>query len=154
MEATKLMIQEKGGRDNINLIGKAKNMFELLWNVQHDPTKIDDASLYEHYDLRHRDPFEYFERGQIFVSFESDDPGPAYLSHAMGDVGKRLACFSGDYGHWDGVFHNCVKDAATVADYDREHLELLLGGNALALYGDRLRQSLEPQNRVLDEVKR
>jgi hypothetical protein len=60
----------------------------------------------------------------------------------MGEVGKRLACFSGDYGHWDGVLDNCVKDAAEVANYDREHLGLLLGGNSLALYGDRLRQSL------------
>ncbi|MDJ0798012.1 MAG: amidohydrolase family protein [Calothrix sp. MO_167.B12] len=143
MEFTKLMIQEKGGSDNINLISKAKNMFDLLWNVQHDPTQIDDASLYEHYDLRHRDPLEYFERGQIFVSFESDDPSPAYLSTAMGEVGKKLACFSGDYGHWDGVFHDCVKSAATVADYDRKHLELLLAGNALTFYGDRLIQSLE-----------
>jgi uncharacterized protein len=35
-----------------------------------------------------------------------------------------------------------VKDAATVTEYDRDHLALLLGGNALALYGDRLRESL------------
>jgi len=60
----------------------------------------------------------------------------------MGKVGRHLACFSGDYGHWDGILHNCVKNAASVAEYDREHLGLLLGGNALALYGDRLRQSL------------
>lgn len=142
MEFTKLMIQERGTHNNINLIGQAKNLFDLLWNVQHDPMKIEDTSLYEHYDLRHRDPLEYFERGQIFTSFESDDPGPSYLHIAMGEAGKRLACFSGDYGHWDGVLHNCVQDAATVADYDREHLKLLLGGNALSLYGDRLRQSL------------
>jgi len=142
MEFTKLMIQERGVHNNINLISQAKNLFDLLWNAQHDPEKINDTSLYEHYELRHRDPMEYFERGQIFTSFESDDPGPAYLPAAMGEVGKRLACFSGDYGHWDGVLHNCVQDAATVADYDQEHLELLLGGNALSLYGDRLRQSL------------
>jgi predicted TIM-barrel fold metal-dependent hydrolase len=142
MEFTKLMIQEKGGKDNINIISKAKNLFDLLWNAQHDPTKIDDSSLYEHYDLRHRDPLEYFDRGQIFVSFESDDPGPSYMHLAMGETGKHLACFSGDYGHWDGVLTDCVKDAASVADYDREHLALLLGGNSLSLYGDRLRQSL------------
>ncbi|KAF3887495.1 MULTISPECIES: amidohydrolase family protein [Nostocales] len=142
IEYTKLMIQERGSHNNINLMNQAKNLFDLLWNAQHDPTKIDDASLYEHYDLRHRDPLEYFERGQIFTSFESDDPGPSYLHISMGEVGKRVACFSGDYGHWDGVLQNCVRDAATVADYDREHLGLLLGGNALALYGDRLRQSL------------
>jgi hypothetical protein len=55
----------------------------LLWNTEHDPAKVDDSSLYEHYDLRHRDPLEYFERGQIFTSFESDDPGPAYLPVGM-----------------------------------------------------------------------
>jgi hypothetical protein len=142
MEVSKLMIQERGGSNQVNIISKTKNLFDLLWNAQHDPTKIEDESLYEHYDLRHRDPLEYFERGQIFTSFESDDPAPAYLPVAMGEVGKRLACFSGDYGHWDGVLDNCVKDAAEVADYDREHLGLLLGGNSLALYGDRLRQSL------------
>jgi hypothetical protein len=142
MEFTKLMIQERGGSNNVNIISKAKNLFDLLWNTEHDPAKVDDASLYEHYDLRHRDPLEYFERGQIFTSFESDDPGPAYLPVGMGEIGKHIACFSGDYGHWDGVLKDCVKDAATVADYDREYLGLLLGGNSLALYGDRLRQSL------------
>ena len=136
------MVQERGTSNNFNLISQAKNMFDLLWNTQHDPAKIDDESLYEHYDLRHRDPMEYFQRGQIYTSFESDDPGPAYLPVAMGEIGKHLTCFSGDYGHWDGVLHNCVKDAAEVADYDREHLELLLGGNALALYGKTLQNSL------------
>ena len=142
MEFTKLMVQERGTSNNFNLISQAKNMFDLLWNTQHDPAKIDDESLYEHYDLRHRDPMEYFQRGQIYTSFESDDPGPAYLPVAMGEIGKHLTCFSGDYGHWDGVLHNCVKDAAEVTDYDREHLELLLGGNALALYGKTLQNSL------------
>jgi uncharacterized protein len=142
MEFTKLMIQERGTHNNTNIISQAKNLFDLLWKTEHDPTKLNDESLYEHYDLRDRDPLEYFERGQIFTSFESDDPSPAYLPIAMGEVGKRVTCFSGDYGHWDGVLKDCVKDAATVTQYDRNHLELLLGGNALALYGDRLRQSL------------
>ncbi|NJP11082.1 MAG: amidohydrolase family protein [Leptolyngbyaceae cyanobacterium RU_5_1] len=142
MDVTKLMLQERGTHNSTNVISQVKNLFDLLWQAEHDPTKIDDASLYEHYDLRHRDPMDYFERGQIFVSFESDDPAPSYMHIAMGEVGKRLACFSGDYGHWDGVLENCVRDAATKAKYDREHLSLLLGGNALALYGDRLRCSL------------
>lgn len=142
MEFTKLMIQERGAHASTNIISQAKNLFDLLWNVDRDTTKLDNSSLYEHFDIRHRDPMEYFERGQIFVSFESDDPSPAYLPVGMGEIGKRVACFSGDYGHWDGVLQGCVKDAASVADYDRDHLSLLLSGNALALYGDRLRQSL------------
>jgi len=142
MDFTKLMVQEQGGQNNVNIISQARNLFDLLWNKQHDPTQIEDDSLYEHYDLRHRDPLEYFERGQIFTSFESDDPGPAYLPQAMGEIGKHITCFSGDYGHWDGVLRNCVTDAATVANYDRDHLARLLGGNALDLYGQRLRNVL------------
>ena len=71
----------------------------------------------------------------------------------MGEAGKRLACFSGDYGHWDGVFHDSVRSAATVTDYDREHLALLLGGNALTFYGDRLRQSLKKNDRFTELIK-
>jgi uncharacterized protein len=142
MEFTKLMVQERGTHNSTNIISQAKNLFDLMWTKEHDPTKIDDSSLYEHWDLKHRDPLDYFNRGQIFTSYESDDPGPAYLPQAMGEAGRHIACFSGDYGHWDGVLKDCVKDAATAGEYDREHLALLLGGNALALYGDRLRQSL------------
>jgi predicted TIM-barrel fold metal-dependent hydrolase len=142
MDVSRLMLQEHANGNPMQLASQVKNLFDLLWTAEHDPEKIDDATLYEHYDLRHRDPLDYFERGQIFTSFESDDPGPAYLPAAMGEVGKHVTCFSGDYGHWDGVLKDCVKDAASVADYDRDHLALLLGGNALALYGDRLKRSL------------
>jgi predicted TIM-barrel fold metal-dependent hydrolase len=142
MELTKLMLQERGTHNSTTVISQMKGMFDLLWAADRNSLNVEDASLYEHVDLRHRDPLEYFERGQIFVSFESDDPAPAYMHIAMGEVGKRLACFSGDYGHWDGVLQHCVRDAATKTNYDREHLARLLGGNALALYGDRLRNSL------------
>ena len=142
LEMTRLMMQERSDRNSAKVLNQVKTLFDLMWSAERDPAKIDDASLYEHADLRDRDPLEYFERGQIFVSFESDDPAPTYLPQAMGEVGKRVACFSGDYGHWDGVLQNCVRDAATQGDYDRDHLSRLLAGNALALYGDRLRQSL------------
>jgi hypothetical protein len=142
MELTKLMLQERGTHNSTTVISQMKGMFDLLWAAERNTLNVEDASLYEHYDLRHCDPLDYFERGQIFVSFESDDPAPAYMHLAMGEVGKRLACFSGDYGHWDGVLPNCVRDAAMKTNYDRDHLARLLGGNALALYGDRLRNSL------------
>ncbi len=142
VDFTKLMIQERGIHNSSNIMSQAKNLFDLMWTKQHDPSKIDDASLYEHADLRHRDPMEYFARGQIFASFESDDPAPAYLHTGMGEMGKHIACFSGDYGHWDGVLRNCVSSVAEVTDYDRDHLALLFAGNALALYGDRLKTAL------------
>ncbi|MBD2326790.1 amidohydrolase family protein [Alkalinema sp. FACHB-956] len=141
MEFTKLMVRERGTHNNSNIISQAKNLFDLLWTREHDPEKINDASLFEHWDLKHRDPIEYFQRGQIFVSFESDDPAPVYLPIAMGETGKQLACFSGDYGHWDGVLQDCVQAVADRVD-DRAYLERLLSGNALDLYGSRLRDSL------------
>lgn len=141
MEFTKLMVRERGTHNNSNIISQAKNLFDLLWTREHDPEKINDVSLFEHWDLKHRDPIEYFQRGQIFVSFESDDPAPVYLPIAMGETGKQLACFSGDYGHWDGVLQDCVQAVADRVD-DRAYLERLLSGNALDLYGSRLRDSL------------
>ena len=138
-DATKHLLQESGGAA---ILGRAKSTFDLLWTRSRDPREVDDQSLYEHYDLKHRDPLDYFRRGQIFASFESDDPGPAYMAAAMGDVGKEIACFSADYGHWDGNFHGCVQEAVDAGNYDRAHLEALLSGNALRLYGDRLRRAI------------
>lgn len=140
-EASRCLIQDKHSK---NLLGAARSTFDLLWRRQRDPSEIDDASLYEHYDLRHRDPMEYFERGQIFVSFEPDDPSPLYLPTAMGEAGRRIACFSADYGHWDGMHTGCVSYAAKSAQGDREYLDMLLNGNALNLYGDRLRKAMNP----------
>jgi uncharacterized protein len=137
LEFTKLMIQERGTRTNSNIISQAKNLFDMLWRREHDPKKINDASLYEHWDLKHRDPLDYFNRGQIFASFESDDPAPVYLPIALGEAGRNIACFSGDYGHWDGVLRGCVTAVADQID-DRDYLDRLLNKNAIALYGHRL----------------
>jgi hypothetical protein len=74
----------------------------------------------------------------VFVSFESDDPAPAYLREALGGVGEDVACFSADYGHWDGVLADCVKNVARVRPYERGHLAKLLAENCLRFYGPRL----------------
>ncbi len=145
MEVTKQLLKERGVREQSGLISQAKNLLELLWTREKNSDKVDDKELYEHYDLRHRDPLEYFERGQIFLSFESDDPAPIYLQKAMGEVGQKMLCFSGDYGHWDGVFKDSVKSVVNCEDYNREYLARLLGGNALDLYGDRLKKSVLQQ---------
>ncbi len=78
----------------------------------------------------------------MFASFESDDPAPAYLREALGPMGEDLACFSGDYGHWDGVLAECVTNVARVRPYPRGHLGKLLAGNCLRLYGPRLQARL------------
>ncbi|MEB3293393.1 MAG: amidohydrolase family protein [Synechococcales bacterium] len=149
IEFTKLMVQERRAHANYStVISQAKHLFDLLWRREHDPTQIQDESLYEHWQLKQRDPMDYFQRGQIFVSFESDDPSPVYLPIALGEMGKQLACFSGDYGHWDGVLQGCVEAVADRIS-DRAYLEQLFSGNAIALYGERLRQSLPSQYSLL-----
>jgi hypothetical protein len=136
---TSELLRERGGRDGkLHLLGKAKGIYELLTRVERerrDPTS--DAFTYEHRGLDH-DPVDFVRRGQIFVSFESDDPAPAYLREALGATGEAVACFSGDYGHWDGVLTDCVKNVARVRAYERGHLAKLLSGNCLRLYGPRL----------------
>jgi hypothetical protein len=74
----------------------------------------------------------------VYVSFESDDPAPSYLRAALGEVGEDLACFSADYGHWDGVLTDCVRNVARAAPYARPHLAKLLSENCLRFYGPRL----------------
>jgi hypothetical protein len=74
----------------------------------------------------------------VYVSFESDDPAPAYLREALGPMGEELACFSADYGHWDGVLADCVRNVARVRPYERTHLAKLLADNCLRFYGPRL----------------
>ena len=79
---------------------------------------------------------------QVFVSFESDDPAPAYLREALGPMGEDLPCFSADYGHWDGVLTDCVKNVVRAKSYERAHLAKLLAGNCLRFYGRRLEQAV------------
>jgi predicted TIM-barrel fold metal-dependent hydrolase len=142
-EFTRELIRERGGRDGrLNLLGKTKGVYDLLVRAEREQRAADRTDyVFEHRRLDH-DPTDFFRRGQIFLSFESDDPAPAYLAAALGEMGERLPCFSGDYGHWDGVLRDCVKNVATRAPYTREHLGALLAGNCLRFYGPRLGAAL------------
>jgi len=107
-------------------------------------TNGDDVTyLYEHRELT-RDPVEYFARGQVFTTFEPDDPAPVYLRTALGDMGAGLAGWSVDYGHWDGVLTDCVKRIAENPRIDPDYAVRLLSANALRFYGARLQQRIEP----------
>ncbi|HSV04994.1 MAG TPA: amidohydrolase family protein [Candidatus Binatus sp.] len=142
-EFTKELLRERGGKDGtLNLIGKAKGIYDLLVHAEREQLAADrDDYIFEHGQLAH-DPTDFLRRGQIFVSFESDDPAPAYLREALGELGEDLACFSADYGHWDGVLRDCVRNAARTRDYTRGHLAKLLAGNCLRVYGPRLQAAL------------
>ncbi len=140
------LVRERGGRDGrLNLLGKAKAMWDVLARAERERRASDaDAFVFEHRQLDH-DPTDFFRRGQVFASFEPDDPAPGYLREALGELGENLACFSGDYGHWDGVLRDCVKTVARTRSYGRAHLAKLLAGNCLRLYGPRLIRALGPR---------
>jgi predicted TIM-barrel fold metal-dependent hydrolase len=143
VEFTRELVRERGGKDGkLHLLGKARGIYDLLVHAEREGRLADrDDYIYEYRHLDH-DPSDFFRRGQVYVSFESDDPAPAYLREALGEVGENLACFSGDYGHWDGVLTDCIRNVASTRDYEPAHLGKLLGGNCLRFYGPRLARAL------------
>ena len=138
------LVRERRGNDGrLHLLAKARGVYDLLVHAERErPADGRDDFLYEYRGLSH-DPTEFFGRGQIFASFESDDPAPAYLREALGPMGEDLACFSADYGHWDGVLTDCVRNVARQREYAREHLAKLLAGNCLRFYGPRLEAAVK-----------
>jgi len=138
------LVRERRGDDGrLHLLAKARGVYDLLMHAERE-RRADgrDEFLHEYRHLSH-DPTEFFRRGQIFASFESDDPAPAYLREALGPFGEDLACFSADYGHWDGVLTDCVRTVARQREYARGHLAKLLAGNCLRFYGPRLEAAVK-----------
>ena len=138
------LVRERRGDDGrLHLLAKARGVYDLLVHAERErPAAGRDDFLYEYRGLSH-DPTDFFRRGQIFASFESDDPAPAYLREALGAMGEDVACFSADYGHWDGVLTDCVRNVARQREYAPEHLAKLLAGNCLRFYGRRLEAALK-----------
>jgi predicted TIM-barrel fold metal-dependent hydrolase len=141
---TKELMRERVGKDGkLNLLGKARAMYDLLGRMEHETRSANvDELIFEHRQLDH-DPTDFLRRGQVYVSFESDDPAPAYLREALGEIGENVACFSADYGHWDGVLKDCVLNVVRTRPYEREHLAKLLAGNCLRFYGRRLQEKIK-----------
>ena len=77
------------------------------------------------------------------ASNTSSDGGLSTAVAAAVQLDEDLACFSADYGHWDGVLTDCVKNVARVRPYTREHLAKLLAGNCLRFYGRRLEAAVQ-----------
>jgi hypothetical protein len=153
-EFTKELLRERGGRDGkLNLIGKAKGMYDLLTHAEREKRAAgDDGYIHEHSSLDH-DPVDFFRRGQVFASFESDDPAPAYLVAGLGAMGEDLACFSADYGHWDGVLRGSATGVAKNPAYSRVHAAKLLADNCLRFYGARLANAMAPRARRAPEAE-
>ncbi len=126
------------------LLRRARGLMKMLFSASEEevPAEVLERFRYEHPSLP-RDPREYLERGQLFLSFEPDDPAPAYLPHALGPLGQRICGMAVDYGHWDATLEDCVGLVARNAA-SREHAVGLLSRNTLEFFGDRLRRRIEP----------
>jgi hypothetical protein len=101
-----------------------------------------EAFRFEHPKLI-RDPWEYLQRGQIFLTVEPDDPAPSYLCAALGATAAGICGFAVDYGHWDATLSGCVELVADRPGMDPDFARRLLSGNALDFYGPRLAQAIQ-----------
>ena len=122
---------------SLQLARKARNLMAMLFTRAEREASPEELERFQREHALARDPREYLERGQIFVTFEPDDPAPGYLPAGLGETGRRVCGFSTDYGHWDATLHGCVERVRKHA-LDLEHAEELLSRNALAFYGARL----------------
>jgi len=143
--------RERAPDGRLGLVRKARQLMSVILSTA-PPERVSRAELeafwYEHPDLP-RDPWEYVERGQVFLSLEPDDPAAVWLPKAMGEAGRRVCGLAVDYGHWDAVLEDCVGRIARSDAFDTDHKVALLSGNALAFYGERLRRRIEPELRAL-----
>ncbi|MFQ5417875.1 MAG: amidohydrolase family protein [Myxococcota bacterium] len=126
-----------------DLLRRSRNLMAMLFQASDTEASREEiaAFRYEHTRLT-RDPLEYLERGQIFLSIEPDDPAPSWLPHALGDPGKRVCGMAVDYGHWDATLEDCVERVAGQPGVDEDYAVRLLSTNAMDFYGERLRRRI------------
>ena len=129
-----------GGRSVLRKARQLLAIFSPRKGGEASPTEL-AAFRNEHPKLR-GDPLRALARGQLFFTFEPDDPAPSYLRAALGADGERVCGLAIDYGHWDATLKRCVALAESAAGGDAAYAARLLGGNALAFYGAPLAQRL------------
>lgn len=144
------VLRDRNRRRGLGLRRRARNLLDFARSSglqradgRRSSRVNQDEYIFEHRDLR-RNPEEYLQRGQIFVTFEPDDPAPIYLPAALGAAGERCAGWSVDYGHWDGVLTDCVRRVTESPHIEPHYAQRLLSTNTLDFYGRRLRARLEP----------
>lgn len=135
--------RERTSTGDLALLRKARQLMSVLSPGTEEKASPEElrAFQYEHPKLC-RDPREYVERGQVFLTVEPDDPAPVYLPPAMGETGRRVCGMAVDYGHWDATLIDCVGRIADNPDIDADYATRLLSTNTLAFYGDRLRRRI------------
>ncbi len=135
--------RERTSGGDLGLLRKARQLMSVLTPGAEEKASAEEleAFRYEHPKLC-RDPREYVERGQVFVTIEADDPAPVYLPAAMGEAGRRICGMAVDYGHWDATLVDCVGRIANNPEIDADYAVRLLSTNTLEFYGDRLKRRI------------
>ncbi|HEY8518253.1 MAG TPA: amidohydrolase family protein [Candidatus Binatia bacterium] len=96
--------------------------------------------LHEHYEKRgdwipngwKRDPHEYLQAGNIWVSCEPEEP---ILPGVVDVLGADFIMFASDYPHWDGDWPESTKSLRTRTDLADEARVKIAGENAKRFYG-------------------
>jgi predicted TIM-barrel fold metal-dependent hydrolase len=138
------LVRERGGAE---LLRRSRRLMGMLFRRSPDEVGPEElaAFRFEHPAAR-RDPFEYLERGQIFLTIEPGDPAPGWLPQALGEPGRRVCGMAVDYGHWDATLAGCVRSVSERPGIDPDHAVRLLSRNALGFYGERLARRIRPAN--------
>lgn len=131
--------RERDASGDYGIIRKARQLMSVLAPGGEEKATPAELAAFrdEHPDLP-RDPVEYVERGQVFLTIEPDDPCPGYLEAALGETGRRVCGMAVDYGHWDATLRDCVGLIADNPAIDPEFAVRLLSSNALEFYGEKL----------------
>ena len=96
--------------------------------------------LHEHYEKRgnwiprgwQREPREYIERGNVWVSCEPEEP----ILPAVADIlGADFIMYASDYPHWDGAWPHSTKPLRERRDISDAVRAKIAGANARRFYG-------------------
>src|SRR5262249_55017814 len=79
-----------------------------------------------------RPPREYVERGQLFVSCESEEAAIPFAAEALG---SRFLLWASDYPHWDGDFPHSTRPLRERSDLSPELRARIMGDNARVFFG-------------------
>ncbi len=96
--------------------------------------------LHEHYEKRgdwiangwKRDPRQYIEAGNVWVSCEPEEP---ILPAVVQILGPDFIMYASDYPHWDGDWPQSTKHLRSRSDIGEDARAKIAGANARRFYG-------------------
>jgi predicted TIM-barrel fold metal-dependent hydrolase len=79
-----------------------------------------------------REPREYLQRGQLYVSCE---PEESTIPHAVEALGPYFILYASDYPHWDSDFPDSTRPLRERKDLSEVVKRRIMGDNARVFYG-------------------